>query len=56
MDVGVAADNHLRRAIAEHVERRPPRPSGDVAVGVRLNSALPKIEIDDLAAVEFSQR
>ena len=53
--VGVAADHDLRRALAEHVERRPPRPFGHVAVGVGLEFGAAEIDVDDVAAVEFGE-
>ena len=54
VDVGVAADDHLRRALAEHIERRPLRPLGHVAMGVGLELGAAEIDVDDVAAVEFS--
>ena len=55
MHVGVAADHHLRRALAEHIERASPRPFGHVAVCVRLELGAAEIDVDDVAAIEFSQ-
>ena len=53
--VGVAADHHLRLALAEHVERRPPRPFGHVPVRVRLELGAAEIDVDDVAAVQFER-
>jgi hypothetical protein len=44
MHVGVAADHHLRRALAEHIERPPPRPFGHVAVRVRFELGTAEID------------
>jgi hypothetical protein len=41
--VGIATDHHLRLAVAQHVERRPPRPFGHVPVRVRLELGAAKI-------------
>ena len=51
MHVGVAADHHLRRAIAKHVERGSSRPFGHVAMRVRLELGAAEIDIDDVAAI-----
>ncbi len=48
--VGVAADDDLRRALAEHIERRPPRPFRHVAVGVRLEIGAAEVDVDDLVS------
>jgi hypothetical protein len=53
VDVGVTADHHLRLAIAQHVERRPPRPIGHMHVRVRLELGAPKINVDDVALVQI---
>ena len=55
MDVGVAADHHLRRAIAEHIEWASSRPFGHVAVCVRLELGAAKIDVDDVTAIQFRQ-
>jgi hypothetical protein len=55
MHVGVPADHHLRRALADHIERPPPRPFGHVPVRVRLERGAAEIDIDDVAAIEFRQ-
>jgi hypothetical protein len=51
MHVGIAADYHLWRAAAEHIEGAPSRPFGHVAVRVRLELGAAEIEVDDVAAV-----
>ena len=43
MHIGVAADHDLGRALAEHVERRPPSPLGHVAVSVGLEGVVSKV-------------
>ena len=53
--VGVAADHDLRLALAKHIERRPPRPFGHVAVRVGLELGAAEIDVDDVAAVEFRE-
>jgi hypothetical protein len=55
MHVGVAADHHLWRALAEHIERAPSRPIGHVAVRVRLELGAAEIHVDDVAAIQFRQ-
>ena len=55
VDVGVTPDDHLRRTVAENIERRPPRPAGHMAVGVFLEFTAAKIEFDDVVAVQFSE-
>jgi hypothetical protein len=52
VDVSVTADHHLRLAVSQHVERRPPRPFGHVPVGVRLELGAAKINVDDVALVQ----
>jgi hypothetical protein len=47
VDVGVSADHHLRLAVAQHLERRPPRPFGHVHVRVRLELGAAKVNVDD---------
>ncbi len=54
MHVGVAADHHLGLALAEHIERRTPRPFGHVTVRIGLELGAAEIDVDDVAAVEFS--
>src|SRR5262249_59186100 len=49
--VSVAANNHLWRAAAEHIERAPSRPFGHVAVRVRLELGAAEIDVDDVAAI-----
>ena len=51
--VGIAADHDLRRALAEHVERRAAPPLGHVPVGVGLELVTAEIDVDDVAAVEL---
>ena len=51
MHVGVTAHNHLRRAIAKHIERASSRPFGHVAVRVRFELGTAKIDVDDVAAI-----
>ena len=53
VNVGVAAHNHLWRAIAEHIERAPSRPFGHVAVRVRLELGAAEIDVDDVAAIQW---
>ena len=53
--VGVAADHHLRLALAQHVEWRPSRPFGHVPVRVRLELGAAEIDVDDVAAVQFER-
>ena len=52
--VGVAADHHLRRALAaahRTAAAAPIRPCGDVRVGLELGAA--KIDVDDVALVQI---
>ncbi len=53
--VGIAADHHLRLALAEHIERRPPRPFGHVAVRVRLELGAAEIDVDDVVGVQVER-
>ena len=53
--VGVAADDHLRLAVAQHVERRPPRPFRHVPVRVRLELGAAEVDVDDVALVQVRQ-
>ncbi len=55
MYVGVAADHHLRRPLAEHVKRAPPRPFGHVPVRAGLEFGAAEIDVDDVAAIQFRQ-
>ena len=56
MHVGVAADHHLRRALAEHIEWAPSRPFGHVAMRVRLELGAAEIDVDDVVAVQFRRK
>ena len=51
--IGVAADDHLRRPVAQHIERRPPRPFGHVPVRVGFEVGAAEIDVDDVASVEI---
>ncbi len=51
MNVGVAPDDHLRRAIAENIERWLSRPAGDEAVRILSEFRAAEVESNDLAAV-----
>jgi hypothetical protein len=42
VQVDVSVDDHLRVNVAQHVERRSPRPFGMCPCAFRLNSALPR--------------
>ena len=53
--VGVAADHDLRLALAQHVERRPPRPFGHVPVRVGLELGAAEIDVDDVAGVQVER-
>ena len=53
--VGVAADHHLRRALAENVERLAARPVGHEAVGIGLELGAAEIDVDDVAAVQIER-
>ncbi len=55
MHVGIAADHHLWRPVAEHIERGPSRPFGHVAVRVRLELGAAEIDVDDVAAIQFRE-
>jgi len=51
--VGVPADDHLRLAVAQHVERRPLRLLGHMPVCVRFELDAAKINVDDVALVQI---
>ena len=51
VNVGVAPDDHLGRAIAENIERRLPRPARDEAVRIPPEFGAAEVERDDFAAV-----
>jgi hypothetical protein len=55
MHVGIAADHHLRRPIAEHIEWASSRPFGHVVVRVRLKLGAAKIDVDHVTAIQFRQ-
>jgi len=47
--------HHLRLALAEHVERRPPRPLGHVPVRVRLELGAAEVDVENVARVQICQ-
>ena len=51
--VGVTADHHLRLAVAQHIERRPPRTFGHIPMRVRFELGAAKINVDDVARVQI---
>jgi hypothetical protein len=51
--IDVSSDDHLRPAVAEHVEWRPPRPFGHVPVRIRFELGAAQINVDDVALVQF---
>jgi hypothetical protein len=51
--VGVSADDYMRRAVAQHIKRRPPRPFRHVPVCIRFKRSATKINVDDVALVQF---
>jgi hypothetical protein len=53
MHIGIAPDHHLRRAIAEYVERAPSRPFCHVAVRIRFELSAAEIHIDNIVAIQF---
>jgi hypothetical protein len=55
MHVGIAADHHLLRPIAEHIEWASSRPFGHLTVRIRLELGAAEIDVDHVAAIQFRQ-
>ena len=53
MHVGIAADHHLGRPAAEHIEWRAARPLGHVTVRVRLELGAAEVDVDDIGMIQF---